>query len=202
MNLPNLITLSRVPMMFVIVGLMYCVFPGGYWVFPGAATLAFIFFILSAIGDWLDGYLARKRGLISTFGKFMDALTDKVLVLGIMVAMVQLGTVQIIWVLIIIVREFLISGMRMMAASKGVVVAAERGGKLKTLIQLIALGILLFVPVLQADLPHVVNWDLRGFITLLTRVGLGLFILATLLTVSSGTSYALKYRKVWEEVTG
>ena len=111
MNLPNLITLSRIPMMFVIVGLMYCVF-------PGAATLAFVCFVLSAIGDWADGYLARKRGLISTFGKFMDALTDKVLVLGIMIAFVQLDVVQIIWVLVIIVREFLISGMRMMAASK------------------------------------------------------------------------------------
>lgn len=195
MNLPNLITLSRIPMMFVIVGLMYCVF-------PGAATLAFICFILSAIGDWADGYLARKRGLISIFGKFMDALTDKVLVLGIMIALVQLNVVQIVWVLLIIVREFLISGMRMMAASKGVVVAAERGGKLKTVIQLIALGTLLFVPVLLRDLPHVAAWDVGRFASGLNTLGIGLFILGAVLTVTSGTSYALKYRKVWEEVTG
>jgi len=195
MNLPNLITLSRIPMMFVIVGLMYCVF-------PGAATLAFVCFVLSAIGDWADGYLARKRGLISIFGKFMDALTDKVLVLGIMIAFVQLNVVQIIWVLVIIVREFLISGMRMMAASKGVVVAAERGGKLKTLIQLISLGTLLFVPVLQHDVVRLSAFDFTGFATQLHRIGVGLFILGSVLTVTSGTSYALKYRKVWEEVTG
>lgn len=195
MNLPNLITLSRIPMMFVIVGLMYCVF-------PGAATLAFVCFVLSAIGDWADGYLARKRGLISTFGKFMDALTDKVLVLGIMIALVQLNVVQIIWVLVVIVREFLISGMRMMAASKGVVVAAERGGKLKTLIQLISLGILLFVPVLEHDVVRVSSFDFGSFSLLLHRIGVGLFILGSVLTVTSGTSYALKYRKVWEEVTG
>jgi CDP-diacylglycerol--glycerol-3-phosphate 3-phosphatidyltransferase len=195
MNLPNLITLSRIPMMFVIVGLMYCVF-------PGAATLAFVCFVLSAIGDWADGYLARKRGLISTFGKFMDALTDKVLVLGIMIALVQLDVVQIIWVLVIIVREFLISGMRMMAASKGVVVAAERGGKLKTLIQLISLGVLLFVPVLRHDVVRISSLDFGSFATQLNRIGVGLFILGSVLTVTSGTSYALKYRKVWEEVTG
>jgi CDP-diacylglycerol--glycerol-3-phosphate 3-phosphatidyltransferase len=132
----------------------------------------------------------------------MDALTDKVLVLGIMIAFVQLNVVQIIWVLVIIVREFLISGMRMMAASKGVVVAAERGGKMKTLIQLISLGTLLFVPMLQHDVVRISNIDFGSFATQLNRIGVGLFILGTVLTVTSGTSYALKYRKVWEEVTG
>jgi CDP-diacylglycerol--glycerol-3-phosphate 3-phosphatidyltransferase len=115
---------------------------------------------------------------------------------------VQLDVVQIIWVLVIIVREFLISGMRMMAASKGVVVAAERGGKLKTLIQLISLGVLLFVPVLRHDVVRISSLDFGSFATQLNRIGVGLFILGSVLTVTSGTSYALKYRKVWEEVTG
>lgn len=194
MNLPNLITLSRIPTMFIIVGLMYCNF-------RGAASLAFVLFILAAIGDWLDGYLARKQGLISVFGKFMDALTDKVLVLGIMVALVEKQSIQIAWVLIILVREFLISGMRMMAASKGVVVAAERGGKLKTVIQLIAVGVFLFVPVIRNDLPPLSSYSWEDYIQFLNHFGLILFIIATALTVSSGVSYALKYRRVFGELT-
>ena len=180
--------------MFIIVWLMYCSF-------RGAATLAFGLFILAAIGDWLDGYLARKQGLISVFGKFMDALTDKVLVLGIMVALVEQHTIPIAWVLIILVREFMVSGMRMMAASKGVVVAAERGGKLKTVIQLIAMSVLLFVPAIRNDLPAKIVSSLEDYVELLSHFGLTLFIVATALTISSGFSYALKYRKVFGEVT-
>jgi CDP-diacylglycerol--glycerol-3-phosphate 3-phosphatidyltransferase len=194
MNLPNLITLSRIPLTFIIVGLMYCRF-------NGAALLAFLLFLASAIGDWLDGYLARKYRQISVFGKFMDALTDKVLVIGIMVAMVEQQVIQIVWVLIVLVREFMVSGMRMMAASKGVVVAAERGGKLKTVIQLVAIGVLLFVPVLDRDIAVWTNWPLHDFAEWLGHLGLALFIVATALTVSSGASYALKYRQVFDEVT-
>lgn len=194
MNLPNIITLSRIPMMFVIVGLMYCHF-------TGAATLAFVFFILSAIGDWLDGYLARKQNLISNFGKFMDALTDKVLVLGIMIAFVELQVIWIALVLVIIVREFLISGMRMMAASKGVVVAAERGGKLKTVIQLVSMSILLLVPALRVDAPKWFHFDLEWVASKMNALGVALFVIGTILTVSSGVSYVLKYRRVFSEVT-
>ena len=194
MNLPNIITLSRIPMMFVIVWLMYCRF-------TGASTVAFVLFIASAIGDWLDGYLARKRGQISVFGKFMDALTDKVLVIGIMVALVEQQAIQVVWVLIVLVREFLVSGMRMVAATRGVVVAAERGGKLKTVIQLIAIGILLFVPVLHRDVDPFTTFPLEPYAEYLAHLGLLMFIVATALTVSSGISYALKYRKVFDEVT-
>ena len=80
LNLPNLITLSRIPTMFLLVWLMYCEWR---W----AASLAFWIFIATAVGDWLDGYLARRQNLVSNFGKFMDALTDKILVLGLMVAL-------------------------------------------------------------------------------------------------------------------
>ena len=82
MNLPNVITLSRIPLMFVIVGLMY-------YTWPGAATLAFLLFIGAAVGDWYDGYLARTRGLVSNFGKLMDAMADKIMVIGIVIALVD-----------------------------------------------------------------------------------------------------------------
>ena len=195
MNLPNLITLSRIPTMFIIVALMYC----SWW---GAATLAFWLFILSAVGDWLDGYLARKRNIVSTFGKFMDALTDKVLVLGIMVAFVELynSKVFLVMVLFTLCREFLISGMRMMAATKGVVVSAERGGKTKTVIQLVAVGFLLFVPAMERDWGKILPFHLAEQGDLLHKMGIGIFIVATILTVSSGISYALKYRRVFDDL--
>src|SRR4051812_6542732 len=193
MNLPNLITLSRIPTMFIIVWLMYC----EWW---GAATIAFWLFIAAAIGDWLDGYIARKQNLVSNFGKFMDALTDKVLILGIMVAFVGLKIIPIPWVLITLCREFLISGMRMVAASKGVVVAAERGGKWKTVMQIIAVSILLFVPMVQRDWVHGIPFPIDTFVEVLNHAGLWIFIVATALTVSSGVSYALKYRQVFADV--
>ena len=200
MNLPNLITLSRIPTMFIIVWLMYC----SWW---GAATLAFWLFIVSAIGDWLDGYLARKRNLVSNFGKFMDALTDKVFVLGIMVTFVERLAAQypsgygsvifLVMVLLTLCREFLISGMRMIAATKGVVVSAERGGKTKTVMQLIAVGFLLFVPAMENDWARYLPFPIGDYGQWLHVTGLAIFIVATALTVNSGVNYALKYRRVF-----
>lgn len=187
MNLPNLLTLSRVPMMFVIAGLMYA-----EW--AGAATLAFWLFIGAAISDWLDGYLARKLKIISTFGKLMDALADKIMVLGIMVAFVDLQIVPVIWVLLTMCREFLVSGMRMVAAAKGVVVAADRSGKTKTLTQLIAIGFLLAVPMFDRDIALWTGWHLAWFSEWVAKIGLVLFIVGTALAVSSGAAYIWRYK--------
>jgi CDP-diacylglycerol--glycerol-3-phosphate 3-phosphatidyltransferase len=189
MNLPNLLTLSRIPLMFVIVSLMQY-----HW--PGAASLAFVLFIAAGVSDWLDGYIARKRGLVSNFGKLMDALTDKIFVLGLMIAFVHTDALPIYWVLLVLCREFLITGMRMVAASKGVVFAAERGGKQKTVTQLIAIGFLLFVPMLENDFVRILPWDLGPFADLLHHVGLGIFIVAVFFTLWSGYRYFMKYRGV------
>jgi len=187
MNLPNLITLSRIPSMFVIVGLMYCEF-------LGAASLAFWIFILCAIGDWLDGYLARKQGLVSTFGKLMDALTDKIMVVGLVVAFVNKNEVPVALALITLCREFLITGMRMVAASKGVIVAADRGGKTKTLTQLIALGFLLAAPMVARDWAYFVPYDLSLLTEIVHKIGLFGFVLGTFFAVWSGYRYVMKYR--------
>jgi len=193
LNLPNIITLSRIPTMFVIVWLMYC-----QW--RWAATLAFWIFIAAAIGDWLDGYIARKQNLISDFGKFMDALTDKILVLGLMVAFVELFSsgVFLVMALLTLCREFLVSGMRMVAATRGIVVAAERGGKTKTVMQLIAVGFLLFVPMLETDFAPFLTFPVEEYATVLHKIGYALFMVATALTVSSGVNYGLKYRRVFD----
>ncbi len=181
-NLPNILTLSRIPLMFLIVGLMYV-----SW--TGAATLAFWLFIAAAISDWLDGAIARKRGIVSNFGKFMDALTDKILVLGLMVAFVPVEEMLLPFVLVTLCREFLVSGMRMVVAAKGVIVAADGGGKTKTVSQMIALGCLLAVPMLRDDVMSWVDWPLEGLAVVVEWVGLAGFVLGTVLAVWSGWRY-------------
>jgi CDP-diacylglycerol--glycerol-3-phosphate 3-phosphatidyltransferase len=181
-NLPNILTLSRIPLMFVIVGLIYL-----DW--TGAATLAFWLFIAAAISDWLDGAIARRRGLISNFGKFMDALTDKILVIGLMVAFVEQGVLPMPFVLVTLCREFMVSGMRMVAAAKGVVVPADSGGKTKTVSQMIAIGCLLAAPMLQDDVAAWVDLPVHDLAEWVHKAGLVGFIVGTFLAVWSGYRY-------------
>jgi len=189
MNLPNAITLSRIPCMFVIVGFMYC-----SW--PGAASLAFWLFIAAAIGDWFDGYLARRQGVVSNFGKLMDALTDKIMVLGLVLAFVDQHVLPVTLALITLCREFLITGLRMVVAAKGVVVPADRGGKSKTLTQLIALGFLLGAPMALRDWGRFLPWDLTVFSEAARRVGVAIFVVGTALAVWSGWRYVARYRSL------
>lgn len=189
MNLPNIITLSRIPLMFVIVGLMYC-----DWL--GAASLAFWLFIAAAIGDAVDGYLARKHGLVSNFGKLMDALTDKIMVVGLVIAFVDKQEIPVSLALITLCREFLITGMRMVAAAKGQVVAADRGGKTKTMTQLIALGFLLGAPMAGQDWAYFLPWDMSMFTEIVHKIGLFGFVLGTFFAVWSGWRYIVQYKDV------
>jgi CDP-diacylglycerol--glycerol-3-phosphate 3-phosphatidyltransferase len=187
-TLPNILTLSRIPLMFLIVGLMWLHNATEGW--TGAATAAFWCFIAAAITDWLDGAIARRRGIVSNFGKFMDALTDKILVIGIMVALVRYEPdVPIIFVLLTIGREFMVSGMRMVVAAKGVVVPADGGGKAKTLTQMIALGCLLATPMLEHDLAVWTGWPLGTLADWVHNIGLLGFILGTFLALWSGYRY-------------
>jgi len=186
MNLANFLTLSRIPLMFIIVALLFM-----HW--TGAATLAFLLFVVAGVTDWLDGLVARKQGLVSTFGILMDALTDKVLMLGLMIALVDLDKVSIYLVLLILGREFMITGMRLVAATKGVVVSAERAGKQKTITQILSIGAFLLAGAVRVDLATWFSIDLSTVATYLDWLGLGLFILATILTLTSGFSYFRKY---------
>lgn len=188
MTLPNLLTFSRLPAMFIIVALMYCEFQ---W----AATLAFWLFIAAALTDWLDGKLARESGQVSTFGRFMDAVIDKVMVLGIMIALVNgdyfLGhqIPAMIALLCILCREFVITGLRMAAAAKGVIVEADAGGKIKTFVQLNAIGWLLGAKMFARDFGDLFAGSDRGWITGVIWVGIGLFATSVVLTLTSGYSY-------------
>jgi CDP-diacylglycerol--glycerol-3-phosphate 3-phosphatidyltransferase len=182
MSLPNAITLSRIPLMFVIVGFMFCP-----W--TGAATLAFALFIAAAAGDWLDGYLARTRGLVSSFGKLMDAMADKIMVMGIVIALVDLHKIWVSLALITLCREFLVTGMRMVAATKGVVVSADNHGKSKTVTQLIALGFFLAAPMVARDGTRLFGWEATAFAGDVDKAGLFVFIAGTALSVWSGCRY-------------
>jgi CDP-diacylglycerol--glycerol-3-phosphate 3-phosphatidyltransferase len=201
-HLPNIITIIRVPSVFVIAFFAAIEMKWG-------ATIAFWLFFFAAASDYVDGWLARKLGVVSNFGKLMDALTDKILSIGMMLFLLVMPPILpkycAFLVVIILVREFLITGLRLVAASSGVVLAAERSGKIKTVLQLLSIGILLFVNAARADW----QWTIESgdsFIGLNVEqwygVGLGFFFAATLLTVTSGTGYLIKYWKIfWEEPT-
>lgn len=192
MNLPNILTLSRIPFLFVIAALLAIPL-------PGSATLAFVCFIVAAITDWADGYFARRYQLVSNFGKLMDALTDKILIVGLFVSLTVLAVLPV-WalylVLLILCREFLITGLRLVAAANGVVLAAEKSGKQKTVSQIVALFFLLGAPMISQDLVAVTGTDWSGLAKGIHWIGLGVFVFATLLTVSSGTRYLVKYWNV------
>jgi CDP-diacylglycerol--glycerol-3-phosphate 3-phosphatidyltransferase len=192
MSLPNIFTLSRVPLMFIIVALLYA-----EW--PGCASLTFVLFVAAGVTDFLDGYYARKLNQVSNFGILMDAVTDKVLLLGIMIALVDRGRLllpdplPVFLVLLIMGREFLITGIRLVAASKGVVVSADKGGKQKTVTQIIAVGSLLLGEVVARDIDPFVALDLALASKFLDYAGLGLFIVATVFTLTSGARYFRRY---------
>jgi CDP-diacylglycerol--glycerol-3-phosphate 3-phosphatidyltransferase len=189
LTLPNILTFSRLPAMFAIVGLMNAEFK---W----AATIAFWLFIAAALTDWLDGKLARESNTVSTFGRFMDAIIDKVMVLGIMIAFVagngyfmgyKVGGMLLL--LCILGREFMVSGLRMVAATQGTVVEADAGGKVKMFIQLNAIGWLLGARMFEQDFAHLFAGDARWQVTGVHLLGLGFFVLSAVLTVTSGATY-------------
>ncbi len=161
--------------------------------FAWAATGAFVLFVIAGLTDWLDGYVARKQGLVSNFGILMDALTDKILMLGLMIALVDVGQIHIFLVLLILGREFMITGMRLVAATKGVVVAAESSGKQKTVTQILAVGAFLLEAVVRADLSGSgSDWTLQ-LANILNWTGLILFWLCVFMTLYSGAKYFKKY---------
>ena len=151
LNLPNAISLIRVflaPLVLLFLSLKITT-PVAFLEERGITVaygdlLAGGVFIIAAITDSLDGYIARKHKLVTTLGKFIDPLADKVLVIAAMVALVELQRVPAWIVVVIITREFVVTGLRLVAAAEGVVIAASRGGKLKTVFQIVAISMLIF----------------------------------------------------------
>jgi cardiolipin synthase (CMP-forming) len=144
LNLPNLITLLRILLIPLIVGIFYL--PDMWLTDEGRNIAATAVFVVAAITDWLDGYLARKLNQMSAFGAFLDPVADKLVVVGALIVLLQLGRVDMVVGLIIIGREIAISALRewMAQVGKAKSVAVAFVGKLKTVLQMIAIPLLLF----------------------------------------------------------
>ncbi len=135
-NIPNLVTMSRVVLIpFVLF------FIDNYS--PLRSFIASLLYLVAAAGDFVDGYLARKRGEVSMIGKFLDPLADKLLVTAVLVYMVALSRVEPWVVVVLIARDLAVTGLRSIASAQGLVIAASDGGKIKTALQLVAIMMLL-----------------------------------------------------------
>lgn len=137
MNLPNKLTLLRAVLVPVFLVLLFVK------AIPLNFTLALIVFVGASVTDALDGHIARKNGLVTNFGKFLDPLADKVLVISALIAFIELDIIGSIPVIIIVAREFMVSGLRLLAADSGIVVAAGFSGKLKTAFTMVTIVVIL-----------------------------------------------------------
>ena len=186
MNLPNKLTLLRVILIPFFLLFMYIDFPFHY-------AVALVIFAAASITDALDGKIARKRGLVTNFGKFLDPLADKVLVIAALTVFVDLNDVNMgaIPLIIITAREFMVSGLRLLAADSGVVVAAGIWGKLKTAFTMVAIEAILFWLSLCGDFSLSLSDSL---VKAVDNVVIPILIwISTILTVVSGAVYLKGY---------
>lgn len=171
-NLPNAITMARLLIIPVLFFLLLS--PDQFW----SLVLAVIF-ILASLTDLLDGYIARKYQLVTTMGKFLDPIADKLVINTAMILMIPIGRIPAWMVAIIIIRDFVVDGIRTIATAEGVIIQASGWGKKKTLCQVFAVSALMIhYPFLGAD-AHV--------------VGIVLLLLALILSIYSGLEYLLKF---------
>ena len=138
MNTPNKLTIAR---MIIVPFLVIFLLTG--WGGEANRYISLTLFVVASVTDWFDGYLARKNNLVTNFGKFMDPLADKLLVCSAMICMIDLKRLPAWFVIIIIAREFIISGFRLIAAENGIVIAANSWGKFKTASQMIMIILLI-----------------------------------------------------------
>src|SRR5437879_5091666 len=151
-NVPNILSISRL-ISTVIVFILVLIDQ------PWAYLVATVLFALSAVTDYLDGYLARRYNLVSPLGVFLDLTADKVFVVSILIAMIEVHLVSSWIVFIIVTREFMVSGLRSVAAARGKVIPAGKWGKQKTFITLIAIGGVLLAKGLGAHLLSLFPWQ-------------------------------------------
>lgn len=170
MNIANKVTIARMALVPVFVVL--------YYIFGKEYNIAAIIFAIAALTDALDGYLARSRNLVTTFGKFMDPLVDKILTMAAFIVLTESNIIPAWATILILSREFIITGFRTIAASNKITIAASKGGKLKTLSQCFAIAFML------------INNDM------VNKLGIVVFYIAVILTLYSGWDYLVKNKKV------
>lgn len=183
MNLPNKLTILRTVLIpFFLVAMLWDKVPYGNWI-------ALIIFAVASVTDMMDGKIARKYNLVTNFGKFMDPLADKLLVSSAMIAFVELDRIPCWIVIVIIAREFIISGFRLVAADNGIVIAAGIWGKIKTAEQMVMICILI------ADFGKV----FPGISTIIYLLENILIYIALILTIISLIDYLLHNKGVLTE---
>lgn len=161
--------------------------------------VAAVLFVIASVTDLFDGKIARKYNMITNLGKFLDPLADKMLVICILIALVDLGRISAIWVCIIIVREFAVSGIRMLASAKGVVIAAKMIGKIKTVTQMVAISYLMFETLLIKIIDAASSCDLADITDGVQVVGNVLLIISVFMTIISGVDYLVKNKDFLKE---
>ncbi len=163
MNLPNKLTMLRVIMIpFFVIFLLVDITPYDKWI-------ALAIFVIASLTDLADGKIARKYNLITNFGKFMDPLADKLLVCSAMIALIELGRIPAWIVIVIIAREFIISGFRLVASDNGVVIAASYWGKFKTVSQM-AMVILMIADIPQLQIVTTVVMYIALVLTIVSLI--------------------------------
>ena len=193
MNLPNKLTLLRILIVPIIViipffrvlneTILFTIDNSfSKTSFSLANLLVLVFFIIASVTDYLDGHLARKNNQITDFGKLMDPLADKILVVATLIVLLEWGRMYGWAIILIVAREFLVTGIRQLGVAKGQVIAASYFGKAKTVTQMITIiYLLVFAP---------------NFNSVTGIIGFSLIILATILTIASGLDYVIKNKNL------
>lgn len=179
-NLPNRLTILRMVLVPAVMFFMLVSFPGE----NSSKLIAALIFILASVTDWLDGYLARKHNLVSNFGKVMDPLADKLLVTAVVICLVQQGVFPVWCAMIIFARDFLVTGMRVVAVAENISVAANMWGKVKTVIQMVAM-----VVAILFGTSEIVWLNMAAAVAVYT---------ATVATLISGIKYVYDYRTIFK----
>lgn len=190
MNLPNKLTILRIVLAFIFIIFLFL---------PGLASkvAALIIFLLASATDALDGYLAKKYNQITDFGRLMDPIADKILILSAFLAFVQMQLVPAWMVVIIVFREAAITGMRTLALTKNKVIAADMGGKHKTACQVFAIVAILLLIVFKEAGPKLLSfWSPRTEVMYRHAIFVLMFITMAL-TLASGVSYLIKNKEVY-----
>ena len=200
MNTPNKLSMLRIFLVpFVLLFLLpvhiFSFEPAGWnqFIADYGRIFAGIIFVIASLTDMADGKIARKYNLITNLGKFLDSLADKMLVISVLIALVDLGRISSVFVIIIVIREFMVTGIRLVASEKGVVMAAAMIGKIKTTTQMTAIIYILFEQLLQMIfvrlLPNTAAVQISGVIT---GIGDTVFLISVIMTIISGFDYLIK----------
>lgn len=197
MNLPNKLTIFRIILVPIMVIIPFLGITGTVSGIPISWIIIDLIFILASITDKLDGYLARKNNQITTFGKFLDPLADKILVLAAMTMLVEMTKLPAWIPIIVLTREFMVSGYRLVAVEKGgKVIAASKWGKLKTVTQMIAI-ILAFVDL--NPFGECFLGTLQGGDLILNIIVTGMMFIQTIATIFSGLDYMKGAKKLMKD---